>query len=238
MSKNAGEKSGKLCISSILSPKRDITPTKTDTHWRHLKLTCSAVKQILFSVSLPCRRLPLVATMVLTAVHLYVPVWRSWMFGIVSTGPVLLNVPPPTLVHLYSLGAGLDEVTWHVMDNVSPVFILWSGMVFSVGGSVSLVKKETFIVHASLYQTTYFDLSKILHALCKLCFANLNGVVLQFMIRFPMDIKQFKWYTLTYTEHPHPLWHFPSQWLSVRVSAPLYWWLYIYTSRPGNAVCC
>ena len=45
MSKNAGEKSGKLCISSILSPKRDITPTKTDTHWRHLKLTCSTVKQ-------------------------------------------------------------------------------------------------------------------------------------------------------------------------------------------------
>ena len=32
MSKNAGEKCGKLCISSILSPKRDITPTKIDIH--------------------------------------------------------------------------------------------------------------------------------------------------------------------------------------------------------------
>ena len=32
MSKNAGEKCGKLCISSILSPKRDITPTKI-TPW-------------------------------------------------------------------------------------------------------------------------------------------------------------------------------------------------------------
>ena len=28
MSKNAGEKCGELCISSILSLKRDITPTK------------------------------------------------------------------------------------------------------------------------------------------------------------------------------------------------------------------
>ena len=34
MWKNAGEKCRKLCISSILSPKRDITPTKIDTHWR------------------------------------------------------------------------------------------------------------------------------------------------------------------------------------------------------------
>ena len=48
MSKNAGEKSGKLCISSILSPKRDITPTKTDTHWRHLKLTCSTWRNSFF----------------------------------------------------------------------------------------------------------------------------------------------------------------------------------------------
>ena len=45
MSRNAGEKCGKLCISSILSPKRDITPTKIDTHLRHLKLTSSTVKQ-------------------------------------------------------------------------------------------------------------------------------------------------------------------------------------------------
>ena len=36
MSKNAGEKCGKLCISSILSPKRDITPTKIDTHLKKL----------------------------------------------------------------------------------------------------------------------------------------------------------------------------------------------------------
>ena len=116
------------------------------------------------------------------------------MLGIVSTGAVWLNVPPPTLVHLYSLGAGLDEVTRHVMDNVSPVFILWSGMVFSAGGPVSLGKNETFIVHALLYQTTYFELSEILHVLCKLCttsFANQNGVVLQFMTRFPMDTKPF-----------------------------------------------
>ena len=77
--------------------------------------------------------------------------------------------------------------------------------------------------------------------LCKLCttsFANQNGVVLQFMTRFPMDTKPFKWYTFTYIEHPHPLWHFPSQWLSVRVSAPWYWRLYICTSRPWNVVCC
>ena len=147
------------------------------------------------------------------------------MFGMVSNCPVWPNVPSPTLLHLYSLGAGLDEVTWHVMDNVSPVFILWSVRVFSAGWSVCLVKNETFIVHALLYQTTYFDLSKILHVLCKLCstsFANVNGIVLQFMKWFLMDTKQFKWYTFTYTAHPHPLWHFPSQWLSVRVSAPWY----------------
>ena len=45
MWKNAGEKCGKLCISSILSSKRDISSTKIDTHWRHLKLTCSTAKQ-------------------------------------------------------------------------------------------------------------------------------------------------------------------------------------------------
>ena len=32
MSKNAGEKCGKLCISSILIPKRGITPTKIDAY--------------------------------------------------------------------------------------------------------------------------------------------------------------------------------------------------------------
>ena len=30
MSKQAGEERGKLCISSILSPKKGITPTKID----------------------------------------------------------------------------------------------------------------------------------------------------------------------------------------------------------------
>ena len=36
------------------------------------------------------------------------------------------------------------------MDNVSPVFILWSGMVFSAGGSVSLGKMKR-----SLYMPYY-----------------------------------------------------------------------------------
>ena len=35
---------GKLCISSILSSKRGITPTKIDTNWQHLKVICSTVK--------------------------------------------------------------------------------------------------------------------------------------------------------------------------------------------------
>ena len=59
------------------------------------------------------------------------------MLGIVSTCPVLPNVLSPTLVHLYSLGAGLDEVTWHVINNESPVFILWSGIVCMIGGSAN-----------------------------------------------------------------------------------------------------
>ena len=36
-SKHMGRKCRKLCISSILSSKRGITPTKIDGNWRHLK---------------------------------------------------------------------------------------------------------------------------------------------------------------------------------------------------------
>ena len=45
MSKHVREKCGKLCISSILSSKRGITPTKLDTNWRPLNLICSTVKK-------------------------------------------------------------------------------------------------------------------------------------------------------------------------------------------------
>ena len=45
MSKHVKEKCGKLCISSILSSKRGITPTKIDANWRHSNLICSTVKQ-------------------------------------------------------------------------------------------------------------------------------------------------------------------------------------------------
>ena len=45
MSKHVREKCGKLCISSILSSKRGITPTKIDGNWRHSNLICSTVKQ-------------------------------------------------------------------------------------------------------------------------------------------------------------------------------------------------
>ena len=38
MSKNVGENCGKLCISSILSSKRGITPTNMDGNWRHSNL--------------------------------------------------------------------------------------------------------------------------------------------------------------------------------------------------------
>ena len=38
MSKHVGEKCGKLCISSNLSSKRGITPTKMDGIWRHSNL--------------------------------------------------------------------------------------------------------------------------------------------------------------------------------------------------------
>ena len=45
MSKRVREKCGKLCIFSILSSKRDITPTKISGNWRHSNLICSTVKQ-------------------------------------------------------------------------------------------------------------------------------------------------------------------------------------------------
>ena len=76
------------------------------------------------------------------------------MLGMVSTCPVWLNVPSPTFVHLYSLGAGLDEVTRHVIDNVSPVLMLWSGIVCIVGGSVSLAKSELKF-HCSCFTQGY-----------------------------------------------------------------------------------
>ena len=45
MSKHAREKCGKLCISSILSSKRGITPTNIDANWWHSNLICSTIKQ-------------------------------------------------------------------------------------------------------------------------------------------------------------------------------------------------
>ena len=45
MSKHVRESCGQLCICSILSSKRGITPTKIDANWRHSKLICSTVKQ-------------------------------------------------------------------------------------------------------------------------------------------------------------------------------------------------
>ena len=45
MSKHVREKWGKLCISSILSSKRGITPTKLDANLGHSNLICSTVKQ-------------------------------------------------------------------------------------------------------------------------------------------------------------------------------------------------
>ena len=45
MSKHEREKCGKLCIFSILSSKRAITPTNINANWRHSNLICSTVKQ-------------------------------------------------------------------------------------------------------------------------------------------------------------------------------------------------
>ena len=44
MSKHVWEKCGKLCISSFLSSKRDITPTKIDTNQQHSILICRCIK--------------------------------------------------------------------------------------------------------------------------------------------------------------------------------------------------
>ena len=44
MSKHVWEKCGKLCISSFLSSKRDITPTKIDTNQQHSILICKCIK--------------------------------------------------------------------------------------------------------------------------------------------------------------------------------------------------
>ena len=46
---------------------------------------------------------------------------------------------------------------------------------------------EHLIVHALLYQSTYFEKSKILRVLCRLwttSFTKLNGIVLQLMTRY------------------------------------------------------
>ena len=45
ISKNVGEKCGKLCISYILSSQRGITPSKIDAKWQHSILLCSTLKQ-------------------------------------------------------------------------------------------------------------------------------------------------------------------------------------------------
>ena len=45
MSKHVREKCGKLCIFSILSSKRGITPTNINANLRHLMLISSTVKQ-------------------------------------------------------------------------------------------------------------------------------------------------------------------------------------------------
>ena len=98
---------------------------------------------VTFSVSIPCWLPPLVGLMVLTAVHLYVPVSRLCMLGIVSIGPVRLKDLSLILVHSYRIGIGLDT-TLHVIFNVSPANILLSGMVCTVGGSVCL---ETILIN-------------------------------------------------------------------------------------------
>ena len=101
---------------------------------------------VTFSVSIPCWLPPLVGLMVLTAVHLYVPVSRLCMLGIVSIGPVRLKDLSLILVHSYRNGMGLDNTTLHVIFNVSPANILLSGMVCTVGGSVCL---ETILISNS-----------------------------------------------------------------------------------------
>ena len=45
MSKHVREKCGKLCISSILSSQRGITPTKIEAKWRNSNLLCGTLKK-------------------------------------------------------------------------------------------------------------------------------------------------------------------------------------------------
>ena len=45
MSEHVKENCGKLCISSILSSKRGLTPYKIDAKWRHSNLLCSTLKK-------------------------------------------------------------------------------------------------------------------------------------------------------------------------------------------------
>ena len=45
MSKNVGEKCGKLHITYILNLQRGITPSKIDAKWWHSNLICSTLKQ-------------------------------------------------------------------------------------------------------------------------------------------------------------------------------------------------
>ena len=51
MSKHVREKCGKLCIYSIPSSKRGITPTKIDTKWRHSNLICSILNKVIWKLS-------------------------------------------------------------------------------------------------------------------------------------------------------------------------------------------
>ena len=44
-------KSAENCISSILSSKRGITPTKIDANWRHSNLICSTLNKVMCKIS-------------------------------------------------------------------------------------------------------------------------------------------------------------------------------------------
>ena len=46
VTKHVGEKCGKLCMSSILSSKMEITPTKIDENWQHSNLICRTLKHV------------------------------------------------------------------------------------------------------------------------------------------------------------------------------------------------
>ena len=51
MSKHLGEKCRKLCISSVLSSKRGMTPTKNGANWRHSILVCSTLNKVICKIS-------------------------------------------------------------------------------------------------------------------------------------------------------------------------------------------